>query len=80
MHNLLLFRLRVFTMKIPGHKLVMYWLACCTFLTVRLKSKNKIVSRSVDHVEKIIGSQKKLMLGRQLESCRYFSALLDYRL
>ena len=80
MHNLLLFRLRVFTMKIPGHKLVMYWLAYCTFLTVRLKSKNKIVSRLVDHVEKIIGSQKKLMLGRQLESCRYFSALLDYQL
>ena len=30
MHNLL-FRLRVFTMKIPGHKLVMCWLAYCTF-------------------------------------------------
>ena len=31
MHNLLFFRLRVFTMKILGHKLVMYWLAYRTF-------------------------------------------------
>ena len=74
MHNLL-FRLRVFTMKIPGHKSVMYWLAYCTFLTVRLESKNKIVSRSVNCVEKIVGSQKKLVLVRKLEPCRYFSAL-----